>query len=203
MNGTQSEKPPPASPAANTERTASSLQRRKFAPETITHPIRPAENNQTPTRKGAPKPLIDPQNPMIDSALGTQHPALPRRVLLQVIRHRLEGEDGIDVPDVDAVRDAGEGGGVVQDGAHLAAHERVDDGLRRAGGRRDDADVDAAAPQLLLEVRDRLDRESVKGRPDYGRIGVEGGDDAEALRREALVAEDRLPQPADADERHL
>ncbi len=51
-------------------------------------------------------------------------PFLPRPgVRFQVIGHRLECENRVDVADVHAVGDAGEGGGVVEDGAHAAAHE--------------------------------------------------------------------------------
>src|SRR5439155_21201023 len=119
------------------------------------------------------------------------------------VGQRLDRENGGDVADVGAVWGAGKGVSVVAPGADAAADERVDHLLRRLRRRRDDADVGAAVAQLLLEVSDGLDGEAVDARADERGVRVEGGDDPEALRREALVAEDRLAEPADADELHL
>ena len=70
--------------------------------------------------------------------------------------------------------------------------------LRDPCGHCDDGDLHAVGVGYLAEVREVVYEQSPRHLPDDLRVGVERAHDAEALRLEPRIADDRPAEPPDA-----
>src|SRR5688572_2860189 len=90
--------------------------------------------------------------------------------VLQVEGHALEGQHGVDVLDLDALRHRHRGRGVVEDAAHAAIDEVCNDRFGRVGRYRDDADVDGALLEVGAQAGDWLYDEAADGLADHAGV---------------------------------
>ena len=128
---------------------------------------------------------------------------MPSRVPREEVGHALQREHRVDLTQLHAARHAHGDGRVVDHRVHPVRDEHVDHLLRDLARHRHDPDVDRLIPQRLPELPHVLDDQRPLATADQAGGGVERLDDVEALRREAAVAQDRLPQPARPHQRHL
>lgn len=71
------------------------------------------------------------------------------------------------------------------------------------GGHDDHSQPDPLLADDARQVFERLHADALDDLADFRGVGVEGGGDREVLPAEAAVAEERLPEVADADHRHV
>src|SRR5438132_7996992 len=108
-----------------------------------------APTRREPGRWNASATITNPLTPMADALLvrkrlrenvlrcgiaGSKANAEWALSRLDVIGHALNGGDGVDIADPDALADTEDDGGIVEDGAHAARDEQVRRLLRTLGG---------------------------------------------------------------------
>ena len=89
----------------------------------------------------------------------------------------------------------------VEDPAHARGDEAVGHLLRDGGRHREDGDLDSELVDDAVELLHRVDLDAAVAPAVQLRVGVEHGDDLESLLDESLVADERLAEVADADDR--
>ena len=120
--------------------------------------------------------------------------------MAEVVGHRLEGEDGVDVSDANLFRYMGVDGGVVQDGLDATFGEQLHHFLSHGTRHGDYAYADVQAVNGLAQFIHRLDFQVAQGGAHDAVVGIEGGDHFEAFGGKAGVAEDGSAESTDADE---
>lgn len=88
----------------------------------------------------------------------------------------------------------------IPDGAHAAFHQFVRHFLRGGFGHRDDADEHVEPPYQFYDFGGVEHFDAGDLRVDALGIGIERGDDVQAVRFETAVADERRTQPARADD---
>src|SRR4051794_422699 len=80
---------------------------------------------------------------------------------IDVVGHALDGGDGVNVAHPDALADAEDDGGVVEDGAHATRDEQIGRLLCALCGHGDDTDADLLLPHRACDLRWGLDDQVV------------------------------------------
>ena len=121
-------------------------------------------------------------------------------LVVQVVGHGLEDEDGVDAANPDACGDVRDDGGVVEHGSDAGLDQFVGDFLGAVGGNGEDADLDGSGSNDRAEPGERVDRDVSDLSAGDARVGVERCDDTYALGGEAGVGGDGAAEASDADE---
>lgn len=120
------------------------------------------------------------------------------RTGVQVVRHRLQGPDGVDLADEDVGRGFEDDRGVIDERVRPPFDQGVGHVLGAGGWHRDDADLNTQPRHFPGDAAIAHDRHPADRPTDFFGIAIEDRGDPERGRTESAIVRDRVSQTAKA-----